>query len=113
MTIENTLEERGARYGSFSEHAKIAMAIKRALRIFPEKFENLPDVVAQAFDVIADKMARSLNGDPYYDDNYHDIIGYAKLAEDWVKKQKPDLLELLRYKDDGPNYELALDDVKT
>lgn len=87
MGIEQTLEERGNRYGKFEEHAQIAMAIKNALRIFPEKFDRLPPVVAQAFDVIADKMARTLNGDPYYDDNYHDIIGYAKLVEDWVKKE--------------------------
>lgn len=31
---------------------------------------------------IADKIARILNGDPEYRDNWHDIAGYAKLAED-------------------------------
>lgn len=87
MSIENTLKERGARYGSFEEHATIAQAIQDAFRIYPEKWEKLPAVIKQGFTTLADKMARTLNGDEYYDDNYHDIGGYAKLMEDWVKKQ--------------------------
>jgi hypothetical protein len=38
----------------------------------------------QALSTIADKIARILNGDPYYVDNWHDIIGYAKLIEDRI-----------------------------
>ncbi len=37
---------------------------------------------SKRFEVIADKIARILNGDPNYKDNWHDIQGYAKLAED-------------------------------
>lgn len=48
--------------------------------------ERLPPVIKQGFTTLADKMARTLNGDEYYDDNYHDIGGYAKLMEDWVKR---------------------------
>lgn len=84
MSIDTTLAERGARYGRFEEHAEIAQAIQDAYRIYPEKWDNLPRVVKQSFTVIADKIARTLNGDPMYGDNYHDIGGYAKLAEDWV-----------------------------
>jgi hypothetical protein len=40
----------------------------------------------QALDVIADKIARILSGDPEYKDNWHDIQGYAKLAEDRCKE---------------------------
>lgn len=87
MTIETTLKERGARYGAFSEHAQIAQAIQDAYRIYPEKWNKLPPVVKQGLTVIADKIARILNGDEYYDDNYHDLGGYAKLMEDWVRKE--------------------------
>ena len=87
MSIETTLAERGARYGSFEEHATIAQAIQDAFRIYPEKWEKLPPVIKQGFTTLADKIARTLNGDEYYDDNYHDIGGYAKLMEDWVRKQ--------------------------
>jgi len=86
MSVENTLMERGARYGSFEEHATIAQAIQDAFRIYPEKWEKLPPVIKQGFTTLADKIARTLNGDEYYDDNYHDIGGYAKLMEDWVRK---------------------------
>lgn len=87
MSIETTLKERGARYGSFEEHAKIAQAIQDAFRTYPEKWDRLPPVVKQGFTTLADKFARAINGDPMYDDNYHDIGGYAKLMEDWVKNQ--------------------------
>jgi hypothetical protein len=40
----------------------------------------------QALCVICDKMARIGNGDPFYDDNWHDIQGYAKLVEDRLKE---------------------------
>lgn len=86
MSVENTLKERGARYGSFEEHATIAQAIQDAFRVYPEKWNRLPPVVKQGFTTLADKFARAINGDPMYDDNYHDIGGYAKLMEDWVKK---------------------------
>jgi hypothetical protein len=95
MSIETTLAERGARYGSFEEHATIAQAIQDAFRIYPEKWEKLPPVIKQGFTTLADKIARTLNGDEYYDDNYHDIGGYAKLMEDWVRKHNQ-LLELVR-----------------
>ena len=91
MSVENTLAERGARYGSFEEHATIAQAIQEAFRIYPEKWEKLPPVIKQGFTTLADKIARTLNGDEYYDDNYHDIGGYAKLMEDWVRKHNTPL----------------------
>ena len=74
MSVENTLAERGARYGSFEEHATIAQAIQDAFRIYPEKWEKLPPVIKQGFTTLADKIARTLNGDEYYDDN--DIYEY-------------------------------------
>lgn len=45
-------------------------------------WDALDPVKKQALTVIADKIARVLNGDPNYRDNWHDMQGYAKLAED-------------------------------
>lgn len=81
MSIEQTLHERGARYGDFSDHARICQAIKSDMTD-TEGWERLSDVQKQALEVIADKIARILSGDPNYADNWHDIQGYAKLAED-------------------------------
>ena len=83
MTIEQTLEERGKRYGDFTDHAHIAQSLQNDMRS-TSGWERLSDVQKQALTVIADKVARILSGDPNYTDNWHDIQGYAKLAEERV-----------------------------
>ncbi len=80
MNIENTLTERGARYGEFKDHAVIAQGLQDTMRTAPG-WERLAPDQKQALSVISDKIARMLNGDPNYVDNWHDIIGYAKLVE--------------------------------
>lgn len=86
MDIEETLAERGKRYGSFKSHAVIAQAIKEAMWNTSEcGWTRLTYDKRQALEVIADKIARILNGDPEYHDNWHDIVGYAKLVADTLK----------------------------
>ena len=80
-TIDATLAERGGRYGDFSDHAKITQDLRDLMDSTPG-WEKLDAVKRQALTVIADKIARILNGDPNYRDNWHDIQGYAKLAEE-------------------------------
>lgn len=80
MDITQTLAERGARYGNFAEHAEIAQDLQDAMR-GTAGWERLAADQRQALTVIADKIARMLNGDPDYVDNWHDIIGYARLVE--------------------------------
>lgn len=79
--IEKTLAERGARYGDFTDRANLAQALQSTMRAVPGWQRLTPDK-AQALTVITDKIARILSGDPEYTDNWHDIAGYAKLAED-------------------------------
>ena len=50
-----------------------------------KNWQKLDFVKRQALSVIAAKIARILNGDPEYKDNWHDIQGYAKLVEDRCK----------------------------
>lgn len=82
MTVEQTLAERGARYGDFTDHARLCQAIKKTMMSECVAWDLLADVQRQALEVIADKIARILTGDPNYADNWHDIQGYAKLVED-------------------------------
>ena len=84
MTVTKTLAERGSRYGAFADHAKIAQGIQDTMRNAP-KWDELDPDMKQALSVIADKIARILNGDPFYGDNWHDIQGYAKLIEDRIE----------------------------
>lgn len=83
-TIEQTLAERGKRYGSFMEHSQIAQALQECMRR-PDGWGRLASDQRQALQVIADKIARILNGDPNYHDNWHDIQGYAKLVADRIE----------------------------
>jgi hypothetical protein len=85
MDVSETLAQRGGRYGAFIEHAKIAQDIQDAMRSAPN-WDKLDVDMRQALSVIADKIARILNGDPYYDDSWHDISGYATLVEKRIKE---------------------------
>lgn len=84
IMIEDTLSERGSRYGDFTDHARIAQNVQDAMRC-EKGWLQLDPVKKQALTVIADKIARVLSGDPEYKDNWHDIQGYAKLVEDRCK----------------------------
>lgn len=81
--ISATLAERGSRYGDFTDHARVTMALCDVVR-FDEssKYNDMSPDKRLAIDVILNKIARACTGDPEYDDNWHDIIGYAKLVED-------------------------------
>jgi hypothetical protein len=99
MSIEHTLAERGNRYGDFTDHARLCQQLKLAMMRFSVTTQTddsttsripwmyLADVQKQALEVIADKIARILSGDPNYADNWHDIQGYAKLVEDRLPRQ--------------------------
>jgi hypothetical protein len=78
--LEQTLAERGSRYGNFTERAQICQRLKMAMTDCPG-WSRLADYQKQALEVVADKIARILNGDPDYLDNWHDIQGYARLVE--------------------------------
>lgn len=84
MTVQDTLDERGSRYGDFSNHAKISQSLQEVMQD-EVGWARLDPVKRQALTVIADKIARILNGDPEYADNWHDIQGYARLAEERLK----------------------------
>jgi hypothetical protein len=88
MEINDTLDARGARYGDFTDHAAISdslINICSGIGYGPQtNFSTLDPVKRQAIRVICDKLGRILapGSDPEYTDNWHDIQGYAKLAED-------------------------------
>lgn len=82
--LQATLSERGSRYGDFTDHALIAQDLQCVMQS-SDGWAKLDNVKKQALQVIADKIARILNGDPNYGDNWRDIQGYAKLVEDRLK----------------------------
>ena len=83
-SIDQTLAERGSRYGDFPEHARITQNLKAAMIDSPN-WGTLSDDMKEALEMIAHKIGRILNGDPRYHDSWHDIIGYAKLVADTLE----------------------------
>lgn len=80
VNVNATLAERGSRYGRFRDQAIIAQNIKDDMRNTPG-WERLAPDMRECLDMIANKTARILNGDPEYADSWHDIAGYAQLVE--------------------------------
>ena len=80
-SIEQTLKERGSRYGSFDKHAEVTQELKRVMHVH-KGWCGLSDDKRECLDMIAHKIGRILCGDPEYKDSWHDIVGYAKLVDD-------------------------------
>jgi hypothetical protein len=85
MTVEQTLDDREKQYGSFGGHADICQSLKRVM-VGYAGWERLTPSQAESLEMIAHKIARILNGDPDYPDNWHDIAGYAVLVERELSK---------------------------
>lgn len=81
FAISDTLQVRRARYGDFTDNAEISQALKQCMGN-QMGWGNLNAVQREALEMIVQKVARILNGDPNYRDNWHDIQGYARLAEE-------------------------------
>jgi hypothetical protein len=81
--IQNTLTERGTRYGKFDGHANITQTLKLTMsskHISPTtNWNSLSSSQREALEMIVHKIGRILNGDPDYDDSWIDIAGYAQL----------------------------------
>lgn len=83
QTIEATLAERQAQYGSFEDVARTTGKIMEALsEVRVNGLNDLPYPHRMALYMIASKMARIVNGDYNHKDGWHDIGGYSKLIED-------------------------------
>ena len=81
MSVEQTIAERGNRYGDFATHAGISQSLKEVMVATPQ-WAEMPTYQREALEMIAHKIARILNGDPNYADNWHDVQGYARLVEE-------------------------------
>ena len=83
MSIEKTLKERGEKYGSFEGYVLLCNQLK-AVALLADNGRIQP-LHSEGLDMIFNKIARILNGDPNYADNWHDIAGYAILVENELK----------------------------
>jgi hypothetical protein len=85
-TIDETLEQRGKNYGDYRDVAYTAQELKKALR-YAKSWHTMEPYMQESMDMMCNKMARIVNGNPYYDDSWHDICGYATLVEKQLEKK--------------------------
>jgi hypothetical protein len=94
MSVEQTLQDRGTRYGDFATRALITRALMDVMSGETEEKQGLRKVrwlqlqpmPREALEMIVHKIGRILNGDANYADSWHEIAGYAKLVEDRLPK---------------------------
>ena len=85
--INSVLQQRGERYGSYRSVAMTSQLLKDAIRSsFNMKNNSLEWYQMESLDLICNKLARILNGDPNYRDSWLDIAGYAQLVVDELDK---------------------------
>ena len=82
ISVDDTLAQRGDRYGKFSDHAKLSQLLQQD--IFMHKTQDYTPYMKESITMICHKLARIANGDPYYDDSWRDIAGYATLVVDYL-----------------------------
>ena len=92
-SVDDTLAQRGTRYGDFIDNAGVSQALKNVFRAAPN-WRRLAADQQEGLDQIAAKISRALTGDPDYADNWHDIAGYAKLVDDRLAGPKAKLVDI-------------------
>lgn len=82
--VEETLKERGSVYGPFDKESEMVAHIMFTL-IGHKPISQINYVAFHTAQMIATKLVRAFNGDITYVDNWHDMAGYATLAEKHFK----------------------------
>lgn len=84
-TVRDTLNQRGAQYGSFAVNAKIAQDFKCVAHNSPGWW-TMTQYQREAMEIILHKFSRILTGNPLYIDSWRDIAGYSQLVVDELQQ---------------------------
>jgi hypothetical protein len=79
MNVRDTIECRQDTHGNYIDTTNCSVAIKDIMRA-QKNWNRLSTDKKESLDHIATKIARILNGDPNFQDAWHDIEGYAHLV---------------------------------
>lgn len=82
---DDLLVAREATYGDFEKLSLFSQRLKLTM-VASENWGKLAHYQREALELIQLKVARILNGDPNYEDNWVDIAGYATLAAEQARK---------------------------
>ena len=79
MEVRELLNVREDMYGQYSVVSQISQDIKKVMKDSPN-YKVMPAFARESLDMIANKIARILNGNYYHEDSWRDISGYAQLV---------------------------------
>lgn len=87
MGIDDVLAARGKVYGEFLQQARVSRSISLAILDACDLCQPILQAdQIEALYMMAVKIARIINGDPNYVDNWDDIAGYATLVANRLRK---------------------------
>jgi len=81
--INNTLAERGKIYGDYRDVAHRSQLIKTSLRS-GKNWNRLVSCQRESLEMLANKLARILEGDQMHRDSWHDCVGYMQLVVQYL-----------------------------
>lgn len=86
--MQEILDERASRYGSFCENSRISQVLKNTVAL--AKNPKAESFHIEGIEMILHKISRIAAGDPNYDDSWIDIAGYAtRVVEIIHSRSKP------------------------
>ena len=74
-------------HGRFSTQSQTAQELKELMR-GTQWWDTLQPHQREALELIATKISRILNGNPMWQDSWHDIAGYATLVANNLTEEK-------------------------
>lgn len=87
MDVKNLLDEREKTHGWYPYVAGAAQAMKDMMRSAPN-WALLDACQRESLDMIANKLARIMYGDPDHADHWRDVAGYAMLIVDGPRDEE-------------------------
>lgn len=85
MNVQSTIAARKNTHGPFENNARASQELKAWFRQQPS-WTFFTDIQKESVELICTKFSRIMTGDPHYDDHWHDVAGYATLAEVSIPK---------------------------
>ena len=83
--IQNILTQRGSTHGEFRANSAVSRIIRRAvIQAIEGRGITLDAYQEEAINMIAHKLGRIAQGDPYFVDHWQDIAGYATLTAERI-----------------------------
>ena len=84
-SVNDMLQDRISVYGDFASQADISQCLKHIVQS-EANWKKMNYVQKEAIELILHKIARIMNGNPYYIDSWRDLVGYSQLVVNALAK---------------------------